>query len=163
MLTQDYLKSILDYNPETGIFTWKISSGSTKPGNIAGYNRNDGYILIRANNKSYLAHRLAWFYINGKFPNIIDHINRNKSDNRICNLREATKSQNQCNQKIRKNNTTGVKGVYFDKYRNKFVSELAIDNKKIFIGRFDSIELAEIAINESRSKYHKEFAYNGDN
>lgn len=163
MITQSELKQILDYNPDTGIFTWKINKGGkAKCGTIANSIDSKGYIRIQINNKRNSAHRLAWLYIYGSFPNnMIDHINGNKIDNRIYNLREATVNENQYNRKVPINNTSGIKGVYFDKSRNKWVAELKCNSKKIHIGRFNDIELAQIAINEARNKYHKEFANHG--
>ena len=163
MITQEEIKKLLYYNEETGIFTWKLyRGGKAKICAIANSKDSKGYIRIQINKERNSAHRLAWLYMYGKFPEFyIDHINGNKIDNRICNLREATTNQNQYNRKAPINNTSGIKGVYFDKSRSKWVAELKANNKKIFIGRFNSIELAEIAINNARKQYHREFANHG--
>ncbi len=103
LVNQKYLKSILDYNSETGIFTWK--EGNRK-GQIAGYKGklykgSGGYILIRVRGKSYRAHRFAWLYMTGRWPkSVIDHINHKRDDNRWKNLRGVTRLQNQRNKKI---------------------------------------------------------------
>ena len=92
------LQEILDYDQETGIFTWKINQcGARKKGQIAGTKNKNGYIVIR-HKKLYYAHRLAWLYVHGIFPDsVIDHINRNKSDNRINNLRSVSHADNMYN------------------------------------------------------------------
>ena len=102
ILSQEKLKEVLSYDTDTGNFLWLYDSGKAKKGEIAGHkNKSMGYILIGISNQKYLAHRLVWLYTYGKLPaNTIDHINRNKHDNRLCNLREATHSENMCNTAI---------------------------------------------------------------
>jgi hypothetical protein len=163
MITQQKLKELLNYNQDTGIFTWisksknKISIGYT-----AGTKNFYGYIIITLKGKRYRAHRLAWLYVNGKFPkNCIDHINNNPSDNRICNLREATYKENSCNQKLKKNNKSGVKGVTWHKVYKKWQARISVNSKRILLGFFDDLEFAELVINEARQKYHGEYANNG--
>jgi HNH endonuclease/AP2 domain len=89
-------------------------------------------------------------------PKYVDHIDGNKLNNNIENLRETTATQNAQNRKIHKNNTSGVKGVYFNKYK-KWVAQLKIDNKVTYLGSFDDIKLAENAVKEARSKNHGVF------
>ena len=163
MITQEKLKELLHYDQDTGIFTWKVSPASKiKIGYVAGTKRKNGYIQLRICNKLLLAHRLAWLYIYGEIPKEnIDHINGNPSDNRICNLREANYQQNNCNSKIRKDNTSGVKGVVWRKDCKKWQTQLWINNKKIYFGTFDNLELAELVISEARLKYHGTYANNG--
>ncbi|EHL6353356.1 HNH endonuclease, partial [Escherichia coli] len=113
MITHKELTSSLNYNPETGVFTWKIASGSSSIGKVAGFKTNSqaDYLSIRINGKSYLCHRLAWFYMKGCWPKgLIDHINGVKNDNRISNLREVTRGQNKTNSVSSSN--TGIKGVH---------------------------------------------------
>jgi citrate synthase len=112
-LTQEYLKSILDYDLDTGIFTWKVSKANrTKVGDVAGWSYN-GYREIEINNKAYKAHRLAWLYVYGEMPkNLVDHVDGNRSNNKISNLREATYQENSENYKTPKTNKSGVKNVY---------------------------------------------------
>ena len=121
---------------------------------------HSGYINIRVNNKTYLAHRLIWLYVYGKWPIIIDHINGNKIDNRICNLRNATYQQNNCNKKFIEN-TSGIKGVCWDKVRGKWFARIMLNYKSINIGRFDNLNDAKLAIEAARIKYHGEFANHG--
>lgn len=137
------LKSILDYNPNTGIFKWKISnSNRIKPGDIAGI-LTQGYCKIGINGKLYLAHHLAWFYVYGYFPeNEIDHINRNGTDNRIENLREVSRICNARNTKNRSNNTSGIKGVSFHKQTNKWQVQITVNQKRISLGCHDEFDEA---------------------
>lgn len=162
MVTQEYLKSVLNYDPDTGIFTWKVNkSKRSKIGTVAGYIYN-GYVIIEINNKSYKAHRLAWLYQYGEFPeNCIDHINCNRSDNRICNIRKATKLQNSQNYKTPVTNKSGVKNVSWYKSLNKWVVSLSINGKKKTIGYFEDLEFAELVAVEARNKYRMEFANHG--
>jgi len=132
MITQQELKELLHYNPETGIFTRKTKVNRNKViGSIAGTTDFHGYVAIAIDGKKYKAHRLAWLYMYGKFPdNCIDHINNITTDNRIVNLRDATLSQNQCNKKINVNNSSGVR--VFDSAPNKlkvpYVSYITLPN-----------------------------------
>jgi hypothetical protein len=160
MITQAELKKLLNYDAETGIFTWKINRAyNVKADSKAGCMHSRGYIRIRINYKTYEGHRLAWLYHYGSFPNnCIDHINGCPSDNRIINLREATKTQNAQNMKLTKRNKSGVKGVDWHKSNANWRARCQVDGKRIELGSFNDIKLAEIAINEARLKYHKEFA-----
>ena len=116
MLNQKTLKKYLNYDPETGVFKRKINSGKAKIGDVAGGINGSGYICIRINSVKYRAHRLAWLYVHGKFPdNQIDHINRIKTDNRIENLRDVTQSVNAKNRDLPSNNTSGHIGVKWNK------------------------------------------------
>ena len=128
---------------------------------IAGW-LHDGYITIEINNKPYKAHRLAWLYVNGEMPtNLIDHIDNNRSNNKISNLREATRQENSENYKTPKTNKSGVKNVSWYKNLNKWVVSISIKKTKKTIGYFDDIELAELVAIEARNKYRLEFANHG--
>ena len=158
MLTQDYLHSILSYNQDTGIFTWKIAKQRIKIGQVAGHVHHTQYVRIIIDQKSYAAHRLAWLYVYGYIPkNNIDHIDGNPSNNKISNLREATFSQNNHNAKLRKDNKSGIKGVYFDNTCKRYIAKIGLNNKPILLGYFKNIEEAEKAIKEAREKYHQQF------
>ena len=162
MITQEELKELLDYNSETGVFTWKVSPArQVFSGDIAGTKRKDGYIQIKVKNELILSHRLAWIYMYGYLPKYIDHINGQRDDNRIINIREVSNQQNSLNSKISKNNTSGIKGVYWDKSRNKWTVRLSIDGKCKFFKRFNDLDLAKLVIEEVRIKYHGKYANHG--
>jgi hypothetical protein len=114
MITQERLKGLLSYDAETGIFTWISRRIGVKKGSVAGGYNGKGYWLIYVDGYRYRAHRLAWLYMYGKMPeDQIDHINHDKIDNRISNLREVTNSVNHRNMKKPSNNTSGVAGLYW--------------------------------------------------
>ena len=154
-MTQEELKQILDYDPDTGLFRWKIKPcKNVDIGDIAGTNR-DGYIVIGVNRKQYRAHRLAWLYMTGSWPlNQIDHINRIKNDNRISNLREATQQKNNFNLGGAKNNTSGYKGVTWYEPSKKWKAQIGVNGKNIHLGYFiDPLEASE-AYQKAKEKYH---------
>lgn len=162
LITQDYLKSILIYDPISGDLTWiKPSTRRLKVGDVAGWREPNRYTRINIKGKLYYAHRLAFLYMTGRWSeNDIDHINGKKSDNAWVNLREATRSQNFYNRGISSNNTTGVKGVSWDKAREKFAAKISVDGKLKNIGRFDNIEDAKTAYQGYAKKIHGEYYYN---
>ena len=160
-ITQEYLKSVLDYDPDTGVFKWNVNKGKgVKIGFVAGTIRKDGYIEIQIDGIKYLAHRLAFLYINGWLPSEVDHINNNgpKTDNRICNLRDATHSQNQQNKGHQKNNKSGYKGVRWHNRHKKWYAQIKIDRKQIHLGSFDTPEKAHEAYKEAALRLHGEYA-----
>ena len=155
-LTQAELKEVLDYNPETGIFIWKKTmNNNAKKGKIAGWVSFYGYIEIRYDNKNYKAHRLAWLYMMGRFPNFqIDHKNTIKNDNRIDNLRDTTAAiNNQNTRKCLKNSSTGFLGVI--PKRGKFVACIGVNYKKIHLGVFESPEEAHEAYLKAKRVLHQ--------
>lgn len=129
------LKEHLLYDAQTGYFTWlKCNSNRAKVGSIAGSVEPIGYRLIRVVGKKYRAHRLAWFYVYGIFPDSdIDHINCEKDDNRIENLRVATTSQNCANTKARRD---GLKGAF--RHRKKWVARICVSGTNYHLGQFDT-------------------------
>ena len=159
MLTQEYLKTALEYNPETGVFLWKVrplnhfdnengmrAFNSRLPGRVAGSIDTHGYIQIKINNILYLAHRLAWLYVYNEWPEFdIDHANRNRSDNRISNLRNGDGSLNNYNTKMYKNNSTGLKGVSKHKNNNRWQSNIGLNGKQVYLGIFDCPAAASFA------------------
>ena len=139
-LTQEKLKELLSYNPETGIFVWKMNRGrnnaAAQKGQIAGCIDNiKGYHVVRINKENFFGHRLAWLYIYGYSPeHDIDHINRDESDNRINNLREVSRQCNTRNCGNYNSNTSGVKGICWAKTVCMWKSYVTLDQKKKFLG-----------------------------
>ena len=160
-LTLSKLHELFDY--KDGNLIWKIAkSRRVKAGDIAGSLNEYGYIMIGFNGSVYRAHRLIYFYHNGYFPLFIDHIDGNKSNNKIENLRSVTISQNAMNQKISTRNSSGVKGVMWHKRDKKWVVQLKVNSKCHSFGYYDDKELAELVAMEATNKLHKQFsAYKG--
>jgi hypothetical protein len=157
MITQSELKDRYYYNPDTGLFTRICKTNGRHFGKTLINNKK-----ITIKGKAYLPHRLAWLYMTGQHPkNFIDHINRDSTDNRFNNLREATYAENNRNRSIGKDNTSGYKGVSWHKGRKKWRAEIRVDNKSIHLGYFDDIKDAGTAYIQAANIYHKEFATNG--
>lgn len=156
-LTQQRLLELLDYDPVTGDFRWRVDRGGGAPaaGAQAGGINGRGYVVIGIDQKSYQAHRLAWLYTHGVWPkDQIDHINRNRADNRLSNLREATNGQNQANSPRHANNRSGYKGVYWDKNNKYWVAQI----RRKLIGTFHDAESASEAYNAAAAVQYGEFA-----
>ncbi len=160
-ISQEYLKSILRYEPDTGVFTRLIATtNSVKVGDVAGDITPDGYIRIRVKGRRYSAHRLAFIYMKGAFPDDqVDHINQIKNDNAWENLRACTQSQNQGNAGTRRDNTSGYKGVSWHKRRNKWMAAMKVEGKSIHLGYFEDLNEAARAYNQAALKYFGEYAY----
>lgn len=155
-LTQAYIKECLDYNSETGAFFWKVRPlwhfkserrqrifNSVYPKKPCGHLSEEGYLVIRLNGFLYKAHRLAWLYVHGSMPTEwLDHINRNRFDNRICNLRLASATLNAQNASVRNDNTSGVQGVSWHKASSKWVVQISKKGKPTHIGLFATIDEA---------------------
>jgi hypothetical protein len=161
-MNQEYLKTILDYNPESGKFIWIRRNNSKTINSIyAGCLRKDtGYVTIQIDRKQYFAHSLAWLYMTGSFIEEgyeIDHKDRNKSNNSWSNLRKATKGQNQANS-YRKLATSKYRGVRYHPKRKRFYAETYVNNKYLYIGSFLCEEEAALAYNEKAKTLFGEFA-----
>lgn len=159
MITQDQLKQMLDYNQETGVFTWlKSNSNVVKVGQIAGsYTRSANRVYIKVLGKRYMAHRLAWLYVHGKFPLLqIDHKDGNGSNNAISNLREATNGQNgQNKRKARKDCLSGLIGAHYIKSRDSYQSHIVVNGKKKYLGYFKKAEDAHKCYVDAKRKLHE--------
>lgn len=162
------LKSILDYNPDTGVFFWKFRQEITKydktfniryGGKIAGSENTQGYHVIKIRNILYRSHRVAWkMYYGVDPPVLIDHVNTNRLDNRISNLREATRCENGRNAKLSSKNTSGFKGVSWAPRRSLWCATITIDYKTKHLGYFEDIEQARLAYINAANKYFGDFA-----
>lgn len=149
-----HLKSVLEYNPDTGVFTWKVNRGPVKAGDIAGGLAHE-YLMIRYNMIKYLAHRLAWFYMTNTWPTFqIDHINGNKQDNRWSNLRESTYTQNAHNKEFN-SNILGYRGIY--KAGTKYAASIKINNITHYLGMYRSAIEAAKAYENKAMEVHGDF------
>ncbi len=140
MITQEQLKKIIHYSPETGSFTWLIQRGKASPGKSAGhvcYKNTKQYLIIGVNGRIDRAHRLAWLYMTGSWPTMeIDHINGNGLDNSWSNLREVDRQTNCRNMRLHSHNTSGVAGVSWRKQKSKWRSYIVVNNKQLNLGHF---------------------------
>lgn len=147
-ITAERLRELYNYDPSTGSFSKLGRRLKLTP-------YPDGYARIVIQKKIYLAHRLAWLYIHGRWPEFqIDHINGNKSDNRLSNLREATQAQNCQNYGAKKTSKSGIKGVFWHKQCRKWTAQIKVGYKAIHLGLFDSLSDAKDARIEAQAKYH---------
>ena len=138
-ITQDELKQVVSYNSDTGVFT-RIK-GKGKGAEAGSLNTQRGYVYLRAAGTRYMAHRLAWLYVYGKWPSgDIDHINRDKADNRIANLRDVSKAINQRNLPKRCNNASGVTGVYYNGI--SWVAQIVLDGTTTYLGSYPTLPAA---------------------
>ena len=147
IVTPEFVRSVMHYDPETGQFTWtKRLSIRVTVGAIVGSLTSDGYRSTRLFGKAYRLHRLAFLYMTGEWPkDTVDHINRIKSDNRWCNLRPATLGENQQNCSIQSNNVSGCTGVFRNAKTNKWLARITINHKTIKLGDFSRKEDATAA------------------
>lgn len=161
MISHSDLLKILQYDPETGHFFWKIShpKGRVEAGQKAGTIGSHGYVIITIDARKYRAHRLAWFYITGEWPTcFIDHKDTNRTNNSWSNLRLATQSQNIANSRIAKNNASGRKGVYWHGASGKWSASIMYQGKPQYLGLFSSIDEAATAYRKAAERLFGSFA-----
>jgi hypothetical protein len=151
-ITQERLKQLVKYDPETGVFT------RADNGKKAGSLRTDGYVSLCVDGVVHRAHQLAFVYMTGRCPKSIDHRNGVNGDNRWGNLREATQSQNSCNRGLRSDNTSGAKGVRWLKSSGKWIADITLKGKRRHLGLFESFELAVEFRQLAADMLHGEFA-----
>lgn len=145
LLTLERLKQVIVYDPETGAMRHKGRQG-VRDGSSAGALDAEGYLVVRIDAIKHRANRLAWLYMTGKQPEgQIDHINGIRSDDRFCNLRMVSNKQNGRNQRKQSGNKSGVTGVCWHKRYSKWIAQIRVDGKYIYLGMFSSIEAAAAA------------------
>jgi hypothetical protein len=161
MLTQEILKYHLSYAPETGEFVWiRPRANWMKPGSVAGFTEKKGYRSIILYGKTYKLHRIVWLYVYNKWPpSDIDHINGIKADNRLCNLREATRSQNIRHSGVYKNNISGHKGVYYHARLDKWEAHIHYNKKLRYLGVYPTKEEAIAVYTAFAAAICKEFLH----
>jgi len=158
MITQEELKKFLSYDKQTGEFYWMVNKGPTaRKGGLFGSDCN-GYRYGTINRKRYYLHRLAFLFMEGVIPPNVDHKNRNKSDNSWDNLRSSTQSENLANTTIRKDNTSGFKGVHWNKRSKKWQSRICFEGKRLTVGFYTCKYRAAIAYNRKAIVVFGEFA-----
>ncbi len=156
MPSQERLKELFNYNPDTGVFTRRVSRRRWKEGDVVGTEAG-GYININVDYMIYRAHRIAWMYMTGKPPmNGIDHINGNGMDNRWCNLRDADQSLNLCNKQAQSNSKTGIKGVYLLK-DGTYKSSVCFRGKTKYLGNYQTVQEAKAARDAAAKVIHGDF------
>ena len=154
----DYLKSIFEYR-DGKLYHIKSRSGVTE-GQLAG-NYTQPYVVVKIKKSAYKLHRVIFMMHHGYCPETIDHINGNKHDNQIENLRGATQAENKRNKALGLTNKSGVKGVYWAKQANQWVAQIYVNGKKRHLGCFDDLNLAQEFMELAREMVHGKFANHG--
>lgn len=163
MITQERLKQLLKYSPDTGLFYWRVDRGGKRAGAIAGVVRPSGYVAIGIDDKLWRAHQLVWLYMTGEWPpSFIDHRDLDRANNRWSNLRLATKSQNMANMGTPKHNSSGFKGVSRyragESYGKPWQASIRKDNRSYALGQFATKEEAHAAYVAAAERLFGEFA-----
>lgn len=170
-LTASRLREALVYDPETGLFSWRPKPGKTKherawntryAGSEAGATNAVGYRQVQIDGRIYLAHRLAWLYMTGEWPtDDIDHQDRVRTNNQWSNLRAATRTQNNGNAALRRDNTSGVKGVYWHQGKGKWHARIKCSGIDLSLGYHSSLRAAAAAYAKAAKDMFGEFAFVG--
>ena len=156
-LTVELLRQTVNFNPETGVFIWlkPRNTGRVKPGMKMGSMNHKGYMRCVLFGRSYLQHRLAWFYVHGEWPvDQLDHINGIKHDNRLSNLRPANSAENQQNRAIAKNNAHGFAGATFNKRKGRWQAHIGHQKVRKHLGYYDTPQAAHAAYLAAKSVLH---------
>jgi hypothetical protein len=151
MVTQERLKELFSYDPMTGIFVHRISRGPARVGHRAGSPSGHGYRKIVIDYERFYEHHLAWLYIYGEWPDELDHVDRDGNNNRISNLRKASRSQNNVNSMFAK------KGAYFDRRTNRWFSKIQVNHRSVWLGDFCTAEEAHDAYSQALTQYYGDF------
>lgn len=157
-LSHEYLVDVLEYDPEVGLFIWKKPvARRIKPGMVAGALNKNGYLFIKVGKYIYRAHRLAWFYFYGEWPPTdsyqIDHIDGNRLNNSIHNLRLVTNTKNAKNHGLYKHNTSGVSGICFCTLNGKWKASIVLNQKRVHLGYYNKFEDAVAARKQAEKEY----------
>jgi len=154
VITERRLKEVLSYSATTGLFVWNIKKADNITiGEQAGCDGTNGYRTVMIDGKNYQAHHLAWLYIYGEMPTMLDHRDQDKHNNRISNLIKTTKIKNAQNCYLSKVNKTGFTGVFFDKIRKRYQVSIRVNGRNIFLGRFLDLDDAIKARQKANLKY----------
>lgn len=157
-MNQRILKRFFEYHQD-GYLIRKLSVGRGKKGQkVFGTSNSEGYQLVTFKMKSYRLHRLIFILVRGGNPGPIDHIDRNKQNNRIENLREVTVSQNHCNKVKQRNNTSGMKGLHWDKHNRYWVGSIQKNGKRIKVGNSKDRAKVEQLLKRKREELHGKYA-----
>lgn len=152
-------QDVLRYNAETGDLFWRVPRGTQRAGSKAGsLNKSTGYVQVKIYGQLHMAHRVAWEIYYGQPPQQeIDHVNGNRSDNRLTNLRQANRSQNCCNTAVYKNNSCGLKGVH-RRPSGRWRATIYFNRQRKHLGHFDTKEAAHKAYLAAAKSLHGEFS-----
>ena len=158
MLTQELLSALLKHQQD-GRLLRKVTTNPRAPAHTySGSPNKAGYLRTRVLGRLYYNHHLVWFLHHGAWPSALDHINGDRADNRLENLRICNQQQNMHNACRRSGSETGVKGVNWRAAKNKYRARIVVDRKEISLGHYDTLEEARRAVEQARTKYHGEFA-----
>ena len=160
MLTQERIRELLDYDPATGHLIWRVTKSPKAPkGSIAGSVNAKGHVNLQIDKRMYALHQVVFALHHGHIPKEIDHVNRNKQDNRIENLRACDSSLNKGNIGLLRSNRSGYRGVSLNTRTQKYHAQIKINGKQTYIGRFDTAENAARAYDGAARLYFGEFAH----
>lgn len=162
MVTQSELLVLFTYDPDTGFLRYREKRGRMSRGDVAGTIDQEGYRIVTIKGRGYPAHRLIWLMVHGELPRMLDHVNRDRDDNRISNLRLCNEIQNAANAKAPCTNTSGYRGVYYEPERGLWRARIRyVENgvrKRLAIGRYTTAEEAAIHYNLHLKSMHADFA-----
>ena len=163
MITQTRVRELFDYDPETGVLTWRVSPARNVPaGSVAGTKCLSGYRQVGIDGRLYRAHRIIWLHVHGELPQVLDHADGDPSNNCLANLRKATHSQNMYNQRMNRRNTSGFKGVSWCKQRRKWTANIRTRTKHKNLGFYATAREAATVYVLEALELHGEFFNPGE-